>query len=338
VEKNLLKGLIVVVAAVLGLLLGTMDAYSQVVAPPFNASYSLVNLGAVPGVPTNYGGLTFKTGDANTILIGGAANQSSGDIYSIGVTRGTGNHITGFTGPATVFSAGAYNDGGVVYGPGGVLFLARWPQNELGQTKPGSSITDKTVDLAALGVVANGPGGLMFVPTGFPGAGQLKLSDYPGGQFYTLAISSDGTGTYNVNSATLETTIVGGPEGIFYVPAGSPQFTGFNVLVCEYQAGKVAAYSVDAGGNPVPASRQDFITGLTGAEGAATDPLTGDFLFSTFGGGNQVIVVQGFAAPAQQQAVPASVPTMTEWGMMIFMVLAGLGSIYYMRRQRRTEN
>ncbi|HXX80638.1 MAG TPA: DNRLRE domain-containing protein [Thermodesulfovibrionales bacterium] len=30
-----------------------------------------------------------------------------------------------------------------------------------------------------------------------------------------------------------------------------------------------------------------------------------------------------------------SVPTMTEWGMIIFMILAGLGSVYYLRRRRR---
>jgi hypothetical protein len=36
----------------------------------------------------------------------------------------------------------------------------------------------------------------------------------------------------------------------------------------------------------------------------------------------------------QQQAVP----TITEWGMIIFMVIAGLGSIYFMRRKKRTEN
>jgi len=35
---------------------------------------------------------------------------------------------------------------------------------------------------------------------------------------------------------------------------------------------------------------------------------------------------------ASQQAV--SVPTMTEWGMLIFMVIAGAGSIYYLRRRR----
>lgn len=32
---------------------------------------------------------------------------------------------------------------------------------------------------------------------------------------------------------------------------------------------------------------------------------------------------------------PASVPTLSEWGMIIFMVFAGLGSVSYLRRQRR---
>jgi hypothetical protein len=29
------------------------------------------------------------------------------------------------------------------------------------------------------------------------------------------------------------------------------------------------------------------------------------------------------------------IPTMTQWGMILFMVLAGFGAIYYLRRQRR---
>jgi hypothetical protein len=32
---------------------------------------------------------------------------------------------------------------------------------------------------------------------------------------------------------------------------------------------------------------------------------------------------------------PTSTPTMNEWGMIIFMALAGVGSVYYLRRQRR---
>ncbi|MGB7214366.1 MAG: hypothetical protein WBE98_04935 [Gammaproteobacteria bacterium] len=37
------------------------------------------------------------------------------------------------------------------------------------------------------------------------------------------------------------------------------------------------------------------------AEGAAIDPLTGAFLFSTFGGGDLVVMVSGFAAPQPQE-------------------------------------
>jgi hypothetical protein len=33
----------------------------------------------------------------------------------------------------------------------------------------------------------------------------------------------------------------------------------------------------------------------------------------------------------------ASVPTMTEWGMIIFVLLAGMGSVFYLRRQRIAE-
>jgi hypothetical protein len=32
------------------------------------------------------------------------------------------------------------------------------------------------------------------------------------------------------------------------------------------------------------------------------------------------------------------IPTMTEWGMIIFMILAGFGAVYYLRRQKRTES
>ncbi|MDA8431750.1 MAG: IPTL-CTERM sorting domain-containing protein [Nitrospiraceae bacterium] len=35
-------------------------------------------------------------------------------------------------------------------------------------------------------------------------------------------------------------------------------------------------------------------------------------------------------------AQPQAVPTMNEWGMIIFMLAAGLGSAYYLRRRKRT--
>jgi len=285
------------------LTLAGLSSKAQTLQPPFTNDYSIVDLGAVPGLPTPYGGLTFKAGDPNTILIGGSANDAAGKLYSIGVRRDVSNVITGFNGTATFFAQAANNDGGVAYGPGGVLFLARWPINELGQTKPGSTNTDKIVDLNTIGVVPS-PGGLNFVPAGFPGAGQLKMVSYAGGQWYTVPLSPDGTGTFNLGTAIFKTNVVGSPEGIVYVPPGSPQFASFDsVLVCEYGAGKVATYELDGDGDPIPGTRRDFITGLSGAEGAVIDPLTGDFLFSTFGAGNQVIVVRGFQAPTANLAV-----------------------------------
>lgn len=140
---------------------------------------------------------------------------------------------------------------------------------------------------------------------------------------FTLDIAPDGMGTYDVLSATLETTLPGGPEGLFYVPPGSPLFPDPTLLVAEYSAGNVAAYDLDAGGNPIVASRRLFISGIIGAEGAAVDPLTGDFLFSTFlGGGDEVFVVKGFVPPT-------TVPEPSTFGLL---GLAG-GAAFLLRRR-----
>jgi hypothetical protein len=44
-----------------------------------------------------------------------------------------------------------------------------------------------------------------------------------------------------------------------------------------------------------------------------------------------------FGPNFQFVSASTAVPTMTEWGMIIFMTLAGFGSAYYLRRQRRLE-
>jgi len=49
------------------------SAWAQTVQLPFNASYTVTTVGAVPGVPLSYGGLTFKANDSSKLLIAGAA-------------------------------------------------------------------------------------------------------------------------------------------------------------------------------------------------------------------------------------------------------------------------
>jgi hypothetical protein len=282
-------------------------ASAQELQAPFTGSYSLTDIGTPPGVPARLGGLTLKAGTTDRLLIGGLANETGGALYEIGVTRDAAGHISGFSGPAVRYADAANNDGGVVYGPGGVLFLARWPNNELGQTRPGSTVTDKVVNLAALGVVSS-PGAILFTPQGQPGAGSFKLSGYSDGQWYDADVTPDAAGTYDVVNLRAMPGIVleGGPEGIAYVPPGSPQFGAPAVLVSEYGAGNVATYRVDANGDPMLSTRRVIVTGLSGAEGALVDPVTGDFIFSTFGGEGRIIVVRGFRAPPPELPPPVA--------------------------------
>ncbi len=264
------------------------------IAPYYSSNYTLVDLGLIPSIPDPFGGLNVVAGNYNMLLLGGDANGSGGLFYTVPVTRGAGNHIVSFGTPTPLGTAGAYNDGGLAYGPGGVLFYTRYPTNEVGEIKPGSTADDKIVDLSALGIVSS-TGALNFVPAGYPGAGHLKISSWAGGEWYDVSFASDGSGTYDLTSATYINSYPGGPEGFIYVPHGSPLFPGDNLLMAEYSADTVGAYLVDSNGDPILGSRQDFILGLVGAEGAFTDPITGDFLFSTFISGSEIYEVQGFA-------------------------------------------
>jgi hypothetical protein len=253
------------------------------IAPPFDSNYSLVSIGYPVGVQTYYGGLTFKYDDPNTLLIAGAAGSPVGRIYQIAVNRDTNGHIIGFNGSATLYpgtgsTIGQYNDAGVAFGPANVLFVRRYPANELEQSKVGSLAPDKVINLTALGVTGGG-GSIGFVPPGFPGAGSMKLVSWGGGGWYHCEFAPDSNGTFNITSASLRATI-GGPEGIAFLPPDSPVFQPNSVLIVQYGYSKVVAAPLDANGDPIMAQSQDFIRNLPQASGACIDPVTGDFLLT----------------------------------------------------------
>lgn len=309
----------------------TAPVGAQTIGAEFAAAYSLVDLGTPSGVLTNFGGITLKAGDPNTVLLGGAANGGSGNINQVSVVRSLingQNRITGFTGTASVLSTAPNIDGGLLYAPNGVLMYTGYSNNILGQIKPGSATPDKVINLSDFGI-ASSTGTIRIIPEGFgANTGKLMIASYNGGGVYTADLVVDGNGTYDLANVSGSLVNLGGsqPEGLVYVPGGSPLFPTASMLVSEYSAGRVSAYEVDALGIPILSSRRTFVTGLSGAEGATFDPLTGDFLFSTFGGGNKVISVRGFAAPA---VVPEAGS-----GLLTLLPILATGAVVIARRRK----
>ena len=84
----------------------------------FVGDYTATDLGGVAGLPTNYGGMVFKAGDPNTMLIGGAANTAGGLFFETPVIRDGSDNITGFGAISPFGTVGEFNDGGIAYGPG----------------------------------------------------------------------------------------------------------------------------------------------------------------------------------------------------------------------------
>jgi hypothetical protein len=177
-----------------------------------------------------------------------------------------------------------------------VLFLAEAVVNMLGELKPGSATTDKVVDMGALGIAAT-MCGVGFVPMGFPGEGRLKLINWPSpGHWYDAPYTADATGTYDVNSVTPMADLANGAAGFVFIAAGNVDFPNNTVLVSEYDVGTVVAYELTGMSDPDPTTRKVFISGLTGAQGGVLDPVSGDFLFSTYSTAN-IIAVRGFKPP-----------------------------------------
>jgi hypothetical protein len=274
----------------LALALAAGLAHAQQVAPQFASNYTLFDLGSVPGVPANYGGLTLDPTNPDVLWIGGSANTGSGRAYSITVDRNDCGDVAGFVGVAQQRVATPQIDGGLAFGPTGVLFSTRYPDNGINQSLPGSGVVDRVIDLTSLGV-ASSTGTLAFAPDG-----TLKIASYNASRWYSAVLTPHPTdGTFLISSIQQRAQLQGGPEGIAYVPAGSVLFPNPAVLICEYNSASIVAYDVDANWDPIPSTRRVFATGVSGALGAFVDPTTGNFLFSTFGGGSRVLSVRGFA-------------------------------------------
>jgi hypothetical protein len=259
--------------------------------PPFDAEYTLVDL-AVPGVPPGYGGLTFVPGDPNTIVIAGWTETVGGLVYAITVTRDATGSIDGVDGVGLQLAEAYGVSSGVAYGPGDVLFYTR-ATNEIGEIKPGSTVTDKVVSLSRFSPYY--PSGLTFVPSGYAGQGKLKFVGFVSGQWWSAGVIPDNHGTFDIFAVTAGPTIDGGPSGFDYVLRGGPAFPYQSIVVSEFYTRTVSTYDIDANGDPIVATRREVITDFDSPDGVASDPLTGDFLITNYYG--SLVVMRSSPVP-----------------------------------------
>lgn len=264
------------------------SASAQAVLPPFNATWQVVNLGQIPGV-SSYGGTAIAPANPNTLLV---SPWPSTSIDAVPLLRNGAGEIVG-TGPAAPAIAVGGTDGGLAFGPGGVLFSTWFGANNLNQTRPGSTATDRVDALYPLGLLGS-VGTCTFVPAGMPGAGRLKVSSWTPGIVHDVPLTPDGNGTYTPGLASPGIALPNDVEGMVYAPPGTPTFGG-QLLVCEWSLGNIVAFQIDANGDPLPTTRQVVAGGLQYPGGGTRDPITGDFVFLATGG--TLIVLRATPTP-----------------------------------------
>jgi hypothetical protein len=268
-----------------------------VLDPAFAGLYQVYDLGPVPGAPAGHlGGCVLLQGTTDTLLFGGDSEDPGGGIYSIQVQRNACGHIIGFQGTATLVATTPYVDANLIYGANGVLLYTQWPVNEISQLPPGASMPAVTTDMGALGVDMS-VSGLAFVPPNLAAAGGLRTITWSAGNWFHLGLAAAGQ-LYTISSPVKITTLPNGPGGLAYVPQGSPGFPSQSLIVAEWSQNKVGVYEVDGQGDPMVGTRRDFFSSFTRPWGAYFEPVTGDYLFLTWGPmPDRVYVVQGFALP-----------------------------------------
>ena len=128
------------------------------------------------------------------------------------------------------------------------------------------------------------------------------------GEWYQCDFVPDGNGTFEVISAFSRATLADTPEGIVFVPPGSPVFPANSVLINNWSTGKIVTAPLDANGDPIVANTQDVIAGFGASEGPAIDPVTGDLLFWSTNQGGVIFRVSGFEVPPTPGPTPTPTP------------------------------
>jgi Bacterial Ig-like domain (group 1) len=167
---------------------------------------------------------------------------------------------------------------------------------------------------------------------------------------YSVVVSVQGSATVQPKIISLR-NYAPLPHSIALV-SGTPQTTSVNTVFGQ----TLRVQLTDSNGNPTPQVRVYFTAPATGpgaalsamstltdangiaevsatASGTAGDYQVGAFVFMTTVE-HPIFVTFHLTNNAPQPTPEVAVPTMNEWGMIIFLLCAGAGAMYHMRRRR----
>jgi hypothetical protein len=268
---------------------------TTVLDPTAPGGLTLFNLGNVPAVLGSYGNDVSYQGLAisgsNLLLSVGNAATATQLVWALPLVR-SNNHIVSFGSPSVAASVLGYPTGeadqffgnimagGLVTTGGGLLYTTQ-SNSFLGQNTGGSTTL---LDVSGTGAMT---GGLNYVPGGFSGAGQLKMSSTDtAGLWYTLNLSGT-LGSYTLSSST-QYNIGVGAFAFDYVPMDAT-FTHAGVILGDATHQRLDLYGLDANGNPCNPAKVSgcaqvvhLVTGTAQIGlGVVRDPVTGDILFTT---------------------------------------------------------
>jgi YVTN family beta-propeller protein len=137
------------------------------------------------------------------------------------------------------------------------------------------------------------------------------------------------------------------PVGIAVNPAGTLVYVangGSNtVSVIDTATNTVIGVPIAVGNFPTgiavnPAGTMVYVANTDSGTVSVIDTATNTVIGAPIDVGDNPIAFGLFIGGPAATATPTAIPTMTEWGMIFFVVLAGLGAVYYLGRQRRTEH
>ena len=177
--------------------------------------------------------------------------------------------------------------------------------------------------------VGNAPRGLAVNPSG-------TLVYVSNNGFNTVSVISTAT-----NSVIDTITVGNAPYGIAVNSAGTRAYVAHlnsdDVYVINTATNTVVGSPINLGGRLIgisitPDGTRVYVANFDGDNVSVINTAT-NAVIATIPVGTEPVSLGIFIAQPN-----VGIPTMNEWGMIIFVVLAGLGAVFYLRRSKRAEN